>query len=49
MSAMNSSHTGTPPKDEKEDDESDIDLTMFDSDDDTSSLTQMIVTTTLKR
>jgi hypothetical protein len=28
---MDSSHTGTPPKHEKEDDESDVDVTMFDS------------------
>jgi hypothetical protein len=37
MSVMDSSHTGTPPKDEVEDDESDIDLSMFDSKDDESS------------
>jgi hypothetical protein len=34
---MDSSHTGTPPKHEKEDDESSIDLTMFDTEDDKSS------------
>jgi hypothetical protein len=44
---MDSSHTGTPPKNEEEDD-SDIDLTMFDSEDDGSSA-RMIVATTLKR
>jgi hypothetical protein len=44
---MDSSHTGTPPKNEEEDD-SDIDLTMFDSEDDGSSA-GMIVATTLKR
>jgi hypothetical protein len=31
---MNSSHTGAPPKHEKEDDESFVDLTMFDTEDD---------------
>jgi hypothetical protein len=31
ISGMDSSHTGTPPKHEKEDDEFDFDLTMFDS------------------
>jgi hypothetical protein len=35
---MDSSHTGSPPKHEKEDDESDIDLTMFDSEDDESDV-----------
>jgi hypothetical protein len=30
------SYTGTPPKHEEEDDESDIDHTIFDSDDDES-------------
>jgi hypothetical protein len=34
---MDSSHTGTPPKHEKEDDESSIDLEMFDTEDDKSS------------
>jgi hypothetical protein len=34
---MDSSHTGTPPKHEKEDDESDVDLSMFNSEDDESS------------
>jgi hypothetical protein len=34
---MDNSHTGTPPKHEKEDDESDVNLTMFDSKDDKSS------------
>jgi hypothetical protein len=34
---MNSAHTGTPPKHEEEDDEFNIDLSMFDSDDDESS------------
>jgi hypothetical protein len=34
---MDSSHTGTPPKHEKEDDEPSIDLTMFDTEDDKSS------------
>jgi hypothetical protein len=34
---MNSSHTGTPPKHEKEDDESRVNLSMFDSEDDESS------------
>jgi hypothetical protein len=34
---MDSSHTGTPPKHEKEDDESSVDLTMFDTEDDKSS------------
>jgi hypothetical protein len=34
---MDSSHTGTTPKHEKEDDESDVDLTIFDSEDDKSS------------
>jgi hypothetical protein len=34
---MDSSHTGTPPKHEEEDDESDINLTMFDLEDDESS------------
>jgi hypothetical protein len=29
-------HTGTPPKHEEEDDESNVDLTMFDSGDDES-------------
>jgi hypothetical protein len=33
---MDSSHTGTPPKHEKEDDENSIDLTMFDMEDDKS-------------
>jgi hypothetical protein len=35
---MDSSHIGTPPKHEKEDDESSIDLTMFDTEDDKSSI-----------
>jgi hypothetical protein len=30
-------HTGTPPKHEEEDDESDVDLSMFDSEDNESS------------
>jgi hypothetical protein len=34
---MDSSHTGTPPKHEKEDDEFSVDLTMFDTEDDKSS------------
>jgi hypothetical protein len=34
---MDSSYTGTSPKHEKEDNESDVDLTMFDSEDDKSS------------
>jgi hypothetical protein len=34
---MDSSHIGTPPKHEKEDDEFDVDLTIFDSEDDKSS------------
>jgi hypothetical protein len=34
---MDSSHTGTPPKHEEEDDESSIDLTIFDIEDDKSS------------
>jgi hypothetical protein len=34
---MNSSHTGTPLKYEKEDNESIVDLTMFNTDDDKSS------------
>jgi hypothetical protein len=34
---MDSSHTDTTPKHEKEDDESDVDLTIFDSEDDKSS------------
>jgi hypothetical protein len=35
---MDSSHTGTPPKHEKEDDESSVDLTIFDIEDDKSSV-----------
>jgi hypothetical protein len=35
---MNSSHTGTPPKHKKEDDESSVDLLMFDTEDDKSSV-----------
>jgi hypothetical protein len=35
---MDSSHTGTPPKHEKEDDESSVDLSMFDTEDDKSSV-----------
>jgi hypothetical protein len=35
---MDSSHTGTPPKHEKEDDESSVDLSMFDTEDDKSSI-----------
>jgi hypothetical protein len=35
---MDSSHIGTPPKHEKEDDESSVDLTMFDIEDDRSSI-----------
>jgi hypothetical protein len=34
---MNSSHTGTLPKNEKEDDEFNVDLTIFDLEDDWSS------------
>jgi hypothetical protein len=34
---MNSSHTGTPPKHEKVDDKSSVDLTIFDTNDDKSS------------
>jgi hypothetical protein len=34
---MDSSHTGTPPKHEKDDDESSINLTMFDIENDKSS------------
>jgi hypothetical protein len=34
---MDSSHTGTPPKLEEEDDDSDVDLSIFDSEDDKSS------------
>jgi hypothetical protein len=34
---MDSSHTGTPPKHEKDDDESSVDITMFDIEDDKSS------------
>jgi hypothetical protein len=34
---MDSSHTGTPPNHEEEDNESDVNLTMFDSEDDESS------------
>jgi hypothetical protein len=34
---MNSSHTGTPPKHEKEDDESSVDLIIFDTVGDKSS------------
>jgi hypothetical protein len=37
MSAMDSSHTGSPPKYEKEDDESSIDLALFGIDDNKSS------------
>jgi hypothetical protein len=33
---VDSSHTGAPPKHEKEDDESSVDLTMFDIKDDKS-------------
>jgi hypothetical protein len=35
---MYSSHTGAPPKYEKEDDKSFVDVTMFDSKDDKSSV-----------
>jgi hypothetical protein len=35
---MDSSHTGTPPKHEKEDDESSVDLSIFDTEDDKSSV-----------
>jgi hypothetical protein len=45
---VDSSHTGTLPKHEEEDDESDVDLIMFDSEDDESS-DWMIVATTLKK
>jgi hypothetical protein len=34
---MDSSYTGTPPKHEKEDDESCVDLTMFDTENNKSS------------
>jgi hypothetical protein len=34
---MDSFHTSTPPKHEKEDDESSVDLTIFDTEDDKSS------------
>jgi hypothetical protein len=34
---MDSSNTGTPPKHEKEDDESSVDITMFDTENDKSS------------
>jgi hypothetical protein len=34
---MDSSHTSTPPKHEEDDGESDVDLIMFDSEDDESS------------
>jgi hypothetical protein len=34
---MDSSHTGTPPKHEKDDDKSSVDLTMFNIEDDKSS------------
>jgi hypothetical protein len=34
---MDSSHTDTPPKHKKEDDESSVDLTIFDTEDDKSS------------
>jgi hypothetical protein len=34
---MDSSHTGTPPKYEKDDDESDVDLTIFDLEHDESN------------
>jgi hypothetical protein len=34
---MDSSYTGTPPMHEKEDDESSVDLTIFDTEDDKSS------------
>jgi hypothetical protein len=34
---MNSTHTSTPPKHEKEDDESTVDLTIVDIEDDKSS------------
>jgi hypothetical protein len=45
---MNSSHTDTPPKHEKEDDKSsDVDFLMFDIDDDKSS-DRMIIATILK-
>jgi hypothetical protein len=39
---MDSSHTGTPPKHKKEDDESSIDLTMFDIEDDKFSVNRQI-------
>jgi hypothetical protein len=35
---MESSHTGTPPKHEKENDESSLDLSIFDMEDDKSSV-----------
>jgi hypothetical protein len=38
MSVMDYSHIGTPPKHEKEDDESSVDLSMFDTEDDKSSI-----------
>jgi hypothetical protein len=34
LSAIDSSHIGTPAQHEKDDDESSVDLTMFDTDDD---------------
>jgi hypothetical protein len=37
LSVIDSSHTSTLPKHEEEDDESDVDLTMFASEDDESS------------
>jgi hypothetical protein len=37
QSVMNSSHTGTRPKHEKKDDESNINLPLFDSEDDEST------------
>jgi hypothetical protein len=38
---MDSSHTSTPPKHEKEDDESSVNFTMFDTEDDKSSFVDL--------
>jgi hypothetical protein len=38
ISVMDSSHTGTPPKHEKEDVESSVDISIFDIEDDKSSV-----------
>jgi hypothetical protein len=42
---MDSSHTGAPPKYEKEDDELSVDLTLFDIEDDKSSVNLTIFNT----